>query len=209
MEQSKERRGVVTGICEEHIISTCKININPLNENCRLSTETEIFVVFAWPEESPRYKIQLEIVWGFWAGRCEPHQSKSSFMFLWDQSQPGCHGTGQLCLCQTIPLLTLLHFRKPQIKCERGATGGMIPRVCGETDVWCANTELEQALLSPRSDLWKLQKVMTDGFFNMFQICALWEAKSEHQPCAEWLIIMLNGSFHWLYMISGVIIQHN
>ena len=40
-------------------------------------------------EESPRYKIQLEIVWGFWAERCEPHQSKSSFMFLWDQSQPG------------------------------------------------------------------------------------------------------------------------
>ena len=147
MEQSKERRRVVTGICEEHIISTCKININPLNENWRLSTETEIFVVFAWPEESPRYKIQLEIVWGFWAGRCEPHQSKSSFMFLWDQSQPGCHGTGQLCLCQAIPLLTLLHFRKPQIKCERGATGGMIPRVCGETDVWCANTELGQTLL--------------------------------------------------------------
>ena len=59
------------------------------------------------------------------------------------QAQPG-----QLCLCQTIPLLTLLHFRKPQIKCERGATGGMIPRVCGETDVWCANTELEHQPLS-------------------------------------------------------------
>lgn len=99
-------------------------------------------------------------------------------------------------------------FQKASDK-MRGATGGMIPRVCGETDVWCANTELEQALLSPRSDLWKLQKVMTDGFFNMFQICALWEAKSGHQPCAEWLIIMLNGSFHWLYMISGVITQHN
>ena len=99
-------------------------------------------------EESPRYKIQLEIVWGFWAERCEAHQSKSSFMFLWDQSQPSQAQPEQLCLCQTIPLLTLLHFRKPQIKCERGATGGMIPRVCGETDVWCANTELEHQPLT-------------------------------------------------------------
>ena len=88
----------------------------------------------------------------------------------------------------------------------REATGGIIPRVWRENEVWFANTELEQASLS---DLWKLQKLMTDGFFNMFQICALWNAKSGHQPGAEWLIIMLNGSFHWLYMISRVITQHS
>lgn len=116
-------------------------------------------------EESPRYKIQLEIVWGFWAERCEAHQSKSSFMFLWDQSQPSQAQPEQLCLCQTIPLLTLLHFRKPQIKCERGATGGMIPRVCGEeklmygapTQSWSISLWLVEAAKS--HDGWIFQHV--------------------------------------------------
>ena len=96
-------------------------------------------------EESPRYKIQLEIVWGFWAERCEPHQSKSSFMFLWDQSQPGTAwaalSVSNHSSSDSPP------FQKASDK-MRGATGGMIPRVCGETDVWCANTELEHQPLS-------------------------------------------------------------
>lgn len=155
-----------------HYFNKIDININPLNENCRLSTETEIFAVFARQRRvrDTRYNWRL----------CEDSERRDASLI--SQSLPLCFceispsqaQAGQLCLCQTIPLLTLLHFRKPQIKCERGATGGMIPRVCGETDVWCANTELEhQPLLSP---LWLVEAAKShDGwiFQHVPNLCSL------------------------------------
>ena len=71
---------------------------------------------------------------------------------------------------------------------------------------WCMVPSMVSRPVWCSTRFWKLmQKLMTDGFFNMFQICALWAAKTE-RLAVEWLIIMLNGSFHWTYMILRVIL---
>ena len=87
MEKSKEMREVITGISLSNTFySTGEININPLNENCRLSTETEIFVVFAEPEESQ----DTRYIWRL----CEDSERRDASLI--SQSLP-------LCFCEISP----------------------------------------------------------------------------------------------------------